>query len=51
MRTVMYGVETWAMRVEEQTKLDVMKMKYFRSKCGMARIYGLQKQMKGRKFV
>ena len=36
--TVMYGSESWGMRVEERDKLDVAEMKCLRSMCGVTRM-------------
>ena len=36
--TVMYGLEAWAMRVEERNKLDVTEMNCLRSMCGVTRM-------------
>ena len=36
--TVMYGSETWGMKVEERNKLDVAEMKCLRSMCGVTRM-------------
>ena len=35
--TVMYGSESWGMRVEERNKLDVAEMNCLRSMCGVTR--------------
>ena len=36
--TVMYGSESWGMKVEERGKLDVAEMKCLRSMCGVTRM-------------
>ena len=36
--TVMYGSESWSMKVEERDKLDVSEMKCLRSMCGETRM-------------
>ena len=36
--TVMYGSESWGMKVEERDKLDVAEMKCLRSMCGVTRM-------------
>ena len=36
--TVMYGSESWGMKVKERDKLDVAEMKCLRSKCGVTRM-------------
>ena len=35
--TVMYGSESWGMRVEERKRLDVAEMRCLRSMCGVTR--------------
>ena len=36
--TVMYGSESWGMKVEERSKLDVAEMKCLRSMCRVTRM-------------
>merc|ERR1712074_391147 len=36
--TVIYGSESWGMKVEERGKLDVAEMKCLRSMCGVTRM-------------
>ena len=36
--TVMYGSESWGLKVEEREKLDVAEMKCLRSICGVTRM-------------
>ena len=36
--TIMYGSESWGLRVEEREKLDVAEMKCLRSMCGVTRM-------------
>merc|ERR1711895_362877 len=36
--TIMYGSESWGLRVEERDKLDVAEMKCLRSMCGVTRM-------------
>ena len=35
---VMYEAETWSMRIQDQTKINVMENKYLRSLCGVSKI-------------
>jgi len=46
--TVMYGSETWANRVAERNKLDVMEMNCLRSMCGVTRMDRLRNEIRGR---
>ena len=38
LKTVMYGLEAWGLRVEVESKLDVMEMRCLRSMCGVTRM-------------
>ena len=38
MPIVMYGSESWGMKVKERDKLDVAEMKCLRSMCGVTRM-------------
>ena len=37
MQTVMYGSESWGMRLEERNKLDVAEINCLQSICGVTR--------------